>query len=132
MKMDLRAESKRKWVHSSPKNENGEKFKCGLNRLKCNVEDFSVWFRNNSYHFFRTNQRKVNLKSHSLTQFNLTMNVSDWHILAGNDKRIVLHCLIRVSGSLFTSFSALQLQFNHLGDSSKSKGGTFNENSCLS
>ena len=88
--------------------------------------------RNNPYHFFRTNQWKVNHKSHSLTQFDLTMNGSDWHIVAGNDKRIVLHCLIQVSGSLFTSFSALQLQFNHLDDSSKSKRGTFNENSCPS
>ena len=34
-------------------------------------------------------------KIYSLTQCSLTVNECDWHILAGNDKRINSHCLTR-------------------------------------
>ena len=51
--------------------------------------------RNNSYYFSRANQQKAGTKIYSLTQCSLTVNECDWHILAGNDKRINSHCLIR-------------------------------------
>ena len=51
----------------------------------------------NPYNFFRVMHQQANLKIHSLTQCNLTMNGCDWHILAGNNERIVFHCLTRFS-----------------------------------
>ena len=51
--------------------------------------------RNNSYYFSRANQQKVGIKIYSLTECGLTVNEFDWHILAGNDKRINSHCLSR-------------------------------------
>ena len=51
--------------------------------------------RNNSYYFYRANQQKAGTKIYSLTQCSLTVNECDWHILAGNDRRINLHCLTR-------------------------------------
>ena len=41
--------------------------------------------------FFRANQRKANYKIYSSAQCNLTTNRCDWHILPGNDERIVKH-----------------------------------------
>ena len=35
-------------------------------------------------------------KIYSLTQCSLTVIECDWHILAGNDKRINSHCLTRI------------------------------------
>ena len=51
--------------------------------------------RNNSYYFSRANQQKAGTKIYSLTQFSLTANECDWHILTGNEERINSHCLIR-------------------------------------
>ena len=51
--------------------------------------------RNNSYYFSRANQQKAGTKIYSLIQCSLIVNEGDWHILAGNDQRINLHCLTR-------------------------------------
>ena len=51
--------------------------------------------RDNPYYFFPANQQKASTKIYSLTLCSLSVNECDWHILAGNDKRINTHCLTR-------------------------------------
>ena len=68
----------------------------------------SCFERNNSYNFFLANQRKVNTKNYSWTQYDLNVNGCDWHILVGNDERIVLHCLTENSDWTFEKFSHRQ------------------------
>ena len=63
--------------------------------------------RNNSYYFSRANQQKAGTKIYSLTQFSLTVNECDWHILAGNNERINSHCLTRHRVSLYGGLSVL-------------------------
>ena len=53
--------------------------------------------RDNPYYFFPANQEKAGTKIYSLTQCSLTVNECDWHILAGNNKRINSHCLTRLT-----------------------------------
>ena len=65
-------------------------FSCSFRPKICKIE------RNNPYYFSRANQQKANCKIYSLTQCSLTVNDCDWHILAGNDERIVEHCLTRI------------------------------------
>ena len=65
------------------------------NATQCGIE------RHNSYYFFLANQQKVGTQIYSLTQCSLTVNKCDWHILAGNDKRINSHCLTRDGDGLF-------------------------------
>ena len=51
--------------------------------------------RDNPYYFFPANQQQTGTKIYSLTQWSLTVNECDWHILAGNEQGINTHCLIR-------------------------------------
>ena len=43
---------------------------------------------------FWANQQRMGSKIYSLTQCSHTVNEHDWHIVVGNDKGTVLHCLI--------------------------------------
>ena len=51
-------------------------------------------------HFSKANQQMETSKVYSLTQSDLTVNGSDWQILAGNEERIVIYCLTR-AGSFY-------------------------------
>ena len=68
--------------------------------------------KDNTYHFFWANQQKVNSKIYSLTRGDLTVNGHDWHILEGNDEKIVFHCLTW-TGNASVPESHNMIQFSH-------------------
>ena len=59
------------------------------------ITHLNVYETENSYHFFRANRQKDCIKFLLWTQCDFSVKRSDWHISAGNEKRIVRDCLNR-------------------------------------
>ena len=90
------------WIRCLLK-RNRQDFRDGCKVTINNPERMRVWdgfeiqrYRKRfSYYYFWANQWKANIKIFSWTQYEINKDRRDWHILAGNDERIISHNLNR-------------------------------------